>query len=119
MSAGISEQTESAVTVPTISDQQRNGSISAVAIVLGFSLNFTGTWTQGPSPWSLQSLLVMAIAVPGIVLQLRALFGLMALPVVRLPEHRTITARFRLGIGVVLGAYVINTVLDAAKDLSN
>jgi hypothetical protein len=119
MSAGVSEQSATVEATSAISDQQRNGSISGVAIVLGFSLNFTGTWTQGPSPWSLQTLLVMAFAVPGIVLQLRALFELVSLPVVNLAQHRTIAARFRLGIGVVLLAYVINTVFDAVKDLNS
>ncbi len=117
MSAASSNETAADRASPPISDEQRNGTISAIAIVLGFSLTFTGTWTQGDNPWSVQSLSVMVLAAPGIVLQLQALFGLMQLPVVNLTEHRGITARFRLGICVVLFAYVINTILEAVKDL--
>lgn len=117
MSAVSPNETAADSASPPISDEQRNGTISAIAIVLGFSLTFTGTWTQGDNPWSFQSLSVMVLATPGIVLQLQALFGLMRLPVVNLTEHRGITARFRLGICVVLFAYVINTILEAVKDL--
>ena len=100
-----------------ITDEQRNGSISAIAIVLGFSLSFTGSWSQEDNPWSVRSLLVMSIAIAGIVLQLRALFGLVALPVVTLPQHRSITAGFRLGIGTVLTGFVINVICDVLADL--
>ena len=117
MSAGSSNETACDAGSLPIGDEQRNGSISAIAIVLGFALTFTGTWTQGDNPWSVQSLSVMLLAAPGIVLQLQALICLMRVPVVNVKEHGGITARFRLGICVVLFAYVINTILEAVHDL--
>jgi hypothetical protein len=33
-----------------ITDNQRNGSIAGIALLLGFSLSFTATWSQGDEP---------------------------------------------------------------------
>ena len=100
-----------------ISDEQRNGSIGAIAIVLGFSLTFTAEWTQGDEAWSARALVVLAVAAFGIVNQLRALLGMFSLPVVSLAEHQRITARFRWGVSTVLAGYALQIVWDAIQDL--
>ena len=100
-----------------ISDEQRNGSIGAIAIVLGFSLTFTAEWTQGDEAWNARALVVLGIAAVGIVNQLRALLGIFSLPVVSLAEHRRITGRFRWGVSTVLAGYAVQIAWDAIQDL--
>jgi len=102
---------------PTITDTQRNGSIAAFAIVLGFSLTFTATWSQGDAPWAYRGLLTLAVVVAGIVMQLRALFRVLALPPLSCAEHSRGTALFIKGVSTVLLGFAVHIAWDAAYDL--
>ena len=106
-----------AVPAETVTDTQRNGSIAGIALLLGFSLSFTATWSQGDAPWAYRALVVLAIVAAGIALQLRALFRVLALPVLTPDEHRRVIALFFRGVAAVLMGYVVHIVLDAAFDL--
>jgi hypothetical protein len=61
--------------------------------------------------------LVLAIVAAGIVLQLRALFRVLALPVLSSDEHKLVIALFFKGVAAVLLGYVVHIMLDAAFDL--
>jgi hypothetical protein len=101
-----------------VSDEQRNGSIAGIALLLGFSLSFTATWSQGDDPWSPRGLFVFAIAAFGIAFQLRALFAIFSVPNIPVEAHRRAASRFLAGVVAVLSAYVLHIAFDAASDLS-
>ena len=102
-----------------LSDEQRNGSIAGIAVVLGFSLTFTAAWSQeGDDPWSWRALFVVAVAAGGIAAQLRAFMRVFALPSLPLAEHARATALFRCGVITVLGAFAMHTLAEALCDLT-
>ena len=109
---------ESASTTPSfVSDTQRNGSIAGIALLLGFSLTFTATWSQGDDPWSYRGVIVFAVAAGGIASQLRSLFEIFSLPNIPIEAHRRAALLFFWGVIAVLAAYVLNISFDAAIDL--
>jgi len=51
----------------------RNGSVTVVGVLTGFSLTFLTAWAANPVPWQLHDLIGMAPLAAGIVCQLIAL----------------------------------------------
>jgi len=101
-----------------ITDEQRNGSIAGIALLLGFSLSFTATWSQaGEQPWQLRGLVTFALAAAGITYQLRALLAIFSLPNISVDAHRRAASLFLRGVAAVLVAYLLHIALDAARDL--
>src|SRR5262245_38041505 len=101
-----------------IGDEQRNGSIAAIALVLGFSLSFTAAWGLDDEPWSWRDLVVAAVAAGGIMCQLSAFMRVFALPNLSIDAHTRATAVFRFGVIAVLVAYALHIALDASCDLA-
>ena len=100
-----------------ITDEQRNGSIAGIALLLGFSLSFTAAWSQGGDPWRVQGLVTFALAAAGITYQLKALLTIFALPNISVVAHRRAASLFLRGVAAVLIAYLLHIALDAARDL--
>ena len=100
-----------------ITDEQRNGSIAGIALLLGFSLSFTAAWSQGGDPWKVQGLVTFALAAAGIAYQLRALLVIFTLPNISVVAHRRAASLFLRGIAAVLVAYLLHIAIDAAADL--
>jgi hypothetical protein len=100
-----------------VTDTQRNGSITGVGIVLGFSLTFSGQWTFAPGAWRLAQALALCVAVVGIIFQIRALFGLLSLPPVLAADHAKSIRKFFIGVGFVLAAFFLHILLDFATDM--
>src|SRR5262245_23598277 len=100
-----------------ISDEQRNGSIAGIALLLGFSLSFTATWTQGGEPWQVQGLVTFALAAAGIAYQLRTLLTIFTLPNISVVAHRRAASLFLRGVAAVLIAYLLHIALDVTRDL--
>jgi hypothetical protein len=100
-----------------LTDEQRNGSIAGIALLLGFSLSFTATWTEGDEPWRLRSLITFALAAVGIALQLRSLLVIFSLPNISVESHRRATGLFLRGVVAILVAYLLDLLLDMASDL--
>jgi hypothetical protein len=59
----------------------------------------------------------MAIVAVGIVMQLRALFRVLTLPLLSPSNHRQAVALFIKGVAIVLLGYGLHILLDAAFDL--
>lgn len=94
-----------------LSDTQRNGSITGIGIVLGFSLSFIAQWAFAPGEWRYVSLVVLAIAGTGIVFQLRALFKVLDLPILSVDVHRVVSLRFVRGVALVLAGYAAHVAV--------
>jgi hypothetical protein len=100
-----------------LTDTQRNGSITGVGIVLGFSLTFTGQWTFAQGAWRLSQALALCVAVVGIIFQIRALFGLLSIPPVQVEQHQEAVKKFFIGVGFVMTAFFLHILLDFATDM--
>ncbi len=55
----------------------RNGSVTVVGVLAGFSLTFLTAWAANPLPWQLHDLFGIVPLAAGIVLQLMALAALL------------------------------------------
>ena len=54
---------------PTIDATFRNGSMTAVGIILGFSLSFITRWGANPVPWQVVDLVAVVPLLAGIAFQ--------------------------------------------------
>ena len=55
----------------------RSGSVTAVGVIVGFSLTYLTAWATNPVPWHLHDLIGMTPLAGGIVFQLVALSALL------------------------------------------
>jgi hypothetical protein len=75
---GQPDATSGAVEEQKIDSTFRNGSLTAVGIILGFSLNFLSRWAANPNDWSRIDILPSVAFVIGIGLQIKVLADLLA-----------------------------------------
>jgi hypothetical protein len=92
-----------------ISDTQRNGSITGIGIVLGFSLAFIAQWSFLPGSWQIPQFVALLVAIAGVFLQLFALIKVLFLRPLSLLLHNKMVKTFVWGVCFVLlgfGAHV-------------
>jgi hypothetical protein len=95
----------------TIDATFRNGSLTAIGVVVGFSLGFLSRWAGLPGDWSSADLIAVGLITVGIALQIKALANMLAvrsLAVVR--YNRTIRIFLT---GLVLVAFGVLAALFA------
>lgn len=76
----------------------RNGTITAVGILLAFSLGFLTHWAANPLPWQLYDLFVVVPILLGIALQMRALSMLLDMSSLRRPIYERANRIFMVGL---------------------
>jgi hypothetical protein len=116
VSPASSDSNPIAIATEKITDTQRNGSITGIGIVLGFSLTFAGQWSLGSEPWHYFSIIAIIIALPGIIAQLIALLKILSLPMVTVDDHKSLTKLFFRGMALVLSGYIIGVLVDLGMD---
>lgn len=79
----------------------RNGSLTAVSVVVGFSLTFLTRWAGVPGAWDTVDLVALAVLVPGIACQIAALTRLLSIRSLRLAHHDRSVTVFLAGIVLV------------------
>jgi hypothetical protein len=93
----------------TIDSTFRNGSITAIGVVVGFSLQFLSRWASLPGDWSRSDLAAVAMIAIGILLQVKALAGLLSLESLKVRRYRRAVRFFLWGLAFV-GAGVVLAV---------
>jgi hypothetical protein len=93
---------------------ERNGSITGVGVVLGFSLAFTGQWSMQPSPWSWQGLVMLFVMLFGGALQLFALYRILRLPRHTVRQHGVAMRFFIIGVTLVFFSFALWVAFDVA-----
>lgn len=91
----------------------RNGSVTAVGIVLGFTLNFFSAWVNNSSPWHPSDLFALTPLVAGAGCQMRALAGLMSLSSLELPAYNRCRNIFIAGLLLVVLGIAVSVAMDA------
>jgi hypothetical protein len=99
-----------------MTDTQRNGTITAIGILMGFSLSFTYQVTSLPGNWTYYAFILMILPVVGVLIQLQALWRILQIPVVAAAEHKSISGWFVVGFALVLAGFLCKIVIDFGND---
>lgn len=97
---------------PKIDATFRNGSLTAVGIVLGFSLSFVNAWVSSPLPWSRTDVLVIVPLVAGIMLQAFAMARLLSPDSLVLANYTRARIAFLAGLMAMAAGIAIALTLD-------
>src|SRR5215472_2437639 len=95
-----------------ITDEHRNGSITAIGILLGFSLTFLSSWMHGSEPWDYPAIAILLMLASGIALQLISLRRLLFLPKApglrhSLTDHNRAVTLFLWGTALVSAGFFL------------
>lgn len=98
------EQPPVAITPPSearIDATFRNGSVTAIGIILGFSLGFLSQWASNPIAWSRVDVIAALPIVAGIGLQGKAFADLLSPQSLILAKYERARSIFLLGLTLV------------------
>lgn len=90
----------------------RNGSITAVGVVVGFSLGFLSRWAATPGHWSGADLIAVACITFGIGLQVKALTDLLGVRSLERPIYERCVRFFISGIVLVAAGILLAIFAD-------
>ena len=93
----------------------RNGSVTVVGVVTGFSLTFVTTWATNPVPWRLPDLFGIVPLAAGVVLQLVSLTALLHPDCLERPRYDRAINIFVAGLMFVAVGIAIVIAFDALK----
>jgi riboflavin transporter FmnP len=85
----------------TIDATFRNGSLTAISVVVGFSLSFLTRWAGLPGPWLTVDLVALPAIILGIVFQVAALAGLLSTRSLLLRNYNRGVRLFLIGLVLV------------------
>lgn len=88
----------------------RNGSITAIGVVVGFSLGFLSHWAALPGQWTHSDLVSVALITLGLALQVKSLADMLLVSSLELKRYNRsvrffLTGLTLVGIGVVLAIF--------------
>jgi hypothetical protein len=92
----------------------RSGSLTAIGIMVGFSLGFLTRWAGVPGGWSRADYAALALMTPGIVLQMVSLTMLLSIDSLELAKYNRMIRIFLAGIILVAAGVFIAVFLDIA-----
>lgn len=90
----------------------RNGSVTAVGIILGFSLGFLSQWASNPIAWSAVDIVAAAPIITGIGLQGKAFADLLSTQSLILHHYNRAKRTFLIGLGLVATGVALAILLD-------
>jgi hypothetical protein len=90
----------------------RNGSVTAVGIILGFSLGFLSQWASNPIVWSKVDIASALPIIVGIILQVKAFTDLLSIESLRLPNYERTRNIFVAGLSLVAAGVGIAILVD-------
>ncbi|MDY0883822.1 hypothetical protein ACFPL7_14865 [Dongia soli] len=90
----------------------RNGSITAVGILTGFSLGYVSQWVSDPSPWDIYDLLAVCPLILGVIMQVMALAALLSVTSLYLGHYNRAKKTFLIGLFLTAIGITIAVGLD-------
>ena len=79
----------------------RNGSLTAISVIVGFSLSFLARWAATPGKWHVLDLIAVVLIVVGSVLQIFALGSLLFLSSMVVANYERAVRIFLVGLAIV------------------
>jgi hypothetical protein len=86
---------------PRIGDEFRNGSLTAISVIVGFSLSFLSRWAGTPGKWHTGDLFAVALIVAGSALQIWSLGAMLFVSSLVLTNYARAIRIFLIGLGLV------------------
>ena len=108
----MNEEPPKDATEPRIDATFRNGSVTAVGIILGFSLGFLSQWAANPIAWSKVDIAAAIPIVLGIMLQAKAFADLLSTASLFARNYERARAVFLLGLALVAAGIAVALLLD-------
>jgi hypothetical protein len=90
----------------------RNGSLTAIGVVVGFSLGFLSRWAAAPGEWYNADLVAVGAITLGIALQIKALADMLSVRSLVLKRYNRSVRIFMAGVVLVAGGVVIAIFAD-------
>lgn len=90
----------------------RNGSITTVGIILGFSLGFVSQWASNPIAWSPVDIVAALPIIGGIAFQGKALADLLSPSCLALATYDRAKTTFLIGLTLVAAGVAAAILLD-------
>jgi hypothetical protein len=90
----------------------RNGSVTAVGIILGFSLGFLSQWAANPVAWSRVDIAAAVPIIVGILLQGKAFADLLSTACLLIPNYERARRTFLIGLALVAAGVAVALLLD-------
>jgi hypothetical protein len=91
----------------------RNGSVTVVGVIVGFSLTFLTAWASNPLPWSLYDLYGIVPLIAGTGLQVISLAALLRTDSLEVERYRRAIRLFLIGLVIVGVGVAIAIGVDA------
>ena len=104
----------------TIDSTFRSGSLTAISVLVGFSLSFLTRWAASPGPWRAGDLFALSAIVLGIAFQIAALASLLAIHSLLLRNYNRAVKVFLAGLALVatgVGIAITEGVADYGQQL--
>ena len=86
---------------PRLAPEFRNGSLTAISVLVGFSLSFLARWAGTPGHWQALDLIAVALIVVGSALQIFALGSMLFLSSMVVANYERAVRIFLVGLGIV------------------
>jgi len=95
-----------------ISDTERNGSITALGVLLGFSIAILGEWSNRPGKWELVGAIPLLFYGSSVALQVLALYRALQVPREMQAQHRRTINLAVIGLVVMFAGFLSTIVID-------
>ena len=99
---------------PQIEATFRNGSLTAISVVLGFSLSFLNRWAGLPGPWDRGDLIAVAAISAGIIFQILSVASMLSVRSLALRRYDRGVRVFLVGLTLV----AIGVAIAIAGDIA-
>lgn len=88
----------------------RNGSITAIGVIVGFSLGFLSRWSALPGEWTHSDLVSIVLITVGLALQIKSLADLLLPSSLQLKRYNRsiwifLTGLILVGLGIILAIF--------------
>jgi hypothetical protein len=98
-----------------ISDTERNGSITALGVLLGFSIAILNGWSNRPGKWELSGVIPLFLYGSSVALQVRALYRALQVPREFQKQHRRTINLAVIGLVVMFVGFLSTIVIDVLE----
>jgi hypothetical protein len=93
----------------------RNGTMTALGVLLAFSLGFVIQWVSNPLPWEVVDIFALIPMALGILLQLKALADLLEYESLVLANYRRACRFFITGVLFTASGVAIALIIDVLR----
>jgi multisubunit Na+/H+ antiporter MnhB subunit len=95
-----------------ISETERNGSITALGVLLGFSIAILSEWSNRPGKWELVGAIPLFLYGSSVALQVLALYRALQVPRETQEQHRRTINLAVIGLIVMFAGFLSTIAID-------